>query len=75
MNANDPSEDWKRQETVIALEGDIPSDWIYSTYPNWDEAIAAVEAARRRGKAAVVYTGASPPVPPEDRFGYEMTIG
>ena len=65
MNANDLSEDWKRQETVIAVEGDSPGDWTHSTYPNWDEAIAAVEAARRRSKGAVIYTGASPLVPPE----------
>lgn len=75
MNANDPSEDWKRQETVIAVEGDNPGDWRYSTYPNWNEAIAQVEAARCQGKAAVIYTGGSPPVPPGDRFDYEMTIG
>lgn len=65
MNTNTPSEDWKQQETAIAVEGDSPGDWIYSTYPNWDEAMAAVEAARRQGKAAVIYAGASPPTPPE----------
>ncbi|OWY67113.1 hypothetical protein B7486_33195 [cyanobacterium TDX16] len=64
MNVNDPSEDWKQQETVIAVEGDSPGDWTYSTYPNWDEAMAAVEAARQ-AKAAVIYAGASPPTPPE----------
>lgn len=66
LPTNAPSEEWKQQETVIAVEGDSPGDWIYSTYPNWDEAIAAVEAARCQGKAAVIYTGASPPVSPED---------
>lgn len=65
MNTNYTGEDWKQQDTVIAIEGDIPGDWLYSTYPNWDEAIAAVEAARSQGKAAVIYSGASPPVPPE----------
>ncbi|MGL4622541.1 hypothetical protein [Chroococcidiopsis sp.] len=47
------------------MEGDSPGDWTYSTYPNWDEAMAAVEAARRQAKAAVIYAGASPPTPPE----------
>ncbi len=56
---------WKQQETVIAVQGDKPGEWEYSTYPNWDEAMVAVEEARRQGKAAVIYDGASPPLPPE----------
>lgn len=65
MNDNDRSDDWKQQETVIALEGDNPRDWQYISYPNWTEAMDAVKVARRQGKAAVIYCGASTPVPPE----------
>jgi hypothetical protein len=60
MNEREPTEEWKQEETVIAVEGDQPGEWVYNTYPDWDEAIAAVEAARRQGKAAVIYSGASP---------------
>lgn len=63
MNKHDPNEEWKQQETVIAVEGNQPGKWNYITYPNWVEAIAAVEAARGQGKAAVIYSGATPPTP------------
>ena len=65
MNDTDRSDDWKQQETIIAIEGNSPEEWNYITYPNWDEAMEAVEVARRQGKAAVIYSGASPPTPPE----------
>lgn len=65
MNDSDRSDDWKQQETVIAIEGENLGEWNYSTYPNWDEAMEAVNVARRQGKAAVIYSGATPPVPPE----------
>ncbi len=55
MYSHNPCEDWKQQDTVIAVEGENPDDWIYSTYPNWDEGIAAVDAVLRQGKAAVIY--------------------
>ncbi len=42
FNYSDRSDDWKQQETVIAIEGDNPGEWNYSTYPNWDEAMEAV---------------------------------
>ena len=57
--------DWKQQETVIAVAGDKQGEWKYSTYRNWDEAVLAIRAVRKQGKAAVVFDGASPPVPPE----------
>ncbi|MEQ9358515.1 MAG: hypothetical protein RIG63_19385 [Coleofasciculus chthonoplastes F3-SA18-01] len=60
MNDSDRSNEWKQQKTVIAIEGDNPGEWNYSTYPNWDEAMEAVKVARRQGKAAVIYSGASP---------------
>lgn len=59
------NESWKQQETTIAVQGDKSGEWEYSTYPNWDKARLAVNAARREGKVAFVYEGASPPVPPE----------
>jgi hypothetical protein len=65
MNDSDRSDDWKQQETIIAIEGNNPGEWHYTTYPNWDEAMEAVKVARRQGKAAVIYSGATPPVPPE----------
>ncbi len=65
MNEHDPNEEWKQQETVIAVEGDDMVDWKYVTYPNWDEAMAAVEDARDKGKAAVIYSGAKHSVPPK----------
>lgn len=65
MNDSDRSDDWKQQETVIATEGENPGKWNYSTYPNWIEAMEAVKVARRQRKAAVIYSGATPPVPPE----------
>lgn len=65
MNEHDPNEEWKQQETVIAVEGDTTGEWEYFTYPNWDDAMAAVEDARDKGKAAVIYSGATLPVPPK----------
>ena len=65
MNDSDRSDDWKQQETIIATEGENPGEWNYSAYPNWIEAMEALKIARRQGKAAVTYSGATPPVPPE----------
>ncbi len=63
--------DWKQQQTVIAIESDKPDEWLFLTFLNWDEARLAVNKARSQGKAAVIYDGACPPVPPD--FDYEMT--
>jgi hypothetical protein len=57
-------ESWKQQEATIAVEGDNPGEWEYFTYPNWNEAMVAIQEAHLQGKAAVVYDGASPPLPP-----------
>lgn len=56
---------WKQQETIIAIANNTCGEWEFFTFPNWDEASLAVNAARKEGKIAVVYDGASPPVPPE----------
>lgn len=57
--------DWKQQATAIAILDDNTGKWEFFTFPSWDEARLAVNAARNQGKAAVVYDGATPPVPPE----------
>ncbi len=65
MKDSDHSDDWKHHETVIVIEGKNPGEWNYSTYPNWDEAMEVIKVARWQGKAAVIYSGATPLVPPE----------
>lgn len=57
--------DWKQQATVIAILDDNIGQWEFFTFPNWEKARLAVNAARSQGKAAVFYDGATPPVPPE----------
>ena len=54
---------WKRGETRIAIAGD-DGKWTFKTFPNWDMARDAVNAARSEGKAAVIYDGSSLPEPP-----------
>ncbi|MBD1880261.1 MULTISPECIES: hypothetical protein [unclassified Coleofasciculus] len=68
------AQDWKLQETVIAIATDKPGEWIYSTYPNWNEARKAVNSARSQGKAAVIYDGACPPTPPDFSLMTRLTM-
>lgn len=56
---------WKQQETVVAVQGYELGEWEYIVYSSWDEAIAAVKAAHLEGKAAVIYDGSTPSIPPE----------
>ncbi|HEY9710931.1 MAG TPA: hypothetical protein V6D48_22175, partial [Oculatellaceae cyanobacterium] len=56
---------WKQQQSVIAIAGDKPGEWQFFTFPTWEDARIAVNAARSQGKAAVFYSGACPPLPPE----------
>lgn len=65
MNDSDHSDDWKQNETVIATEGENPGEWNYTTYTKWDEAMEAVKVAHKQGKAGVLFSGATPPFPPE----------
>lgn len=55
----------KQEEATIAI-ADKDGSWQYLTFDNWEEARKAVNAARREGKAAVFYDGATLPYPPEN---------
>ncbi|AFZ26891.1 hypothetical protein Cylst_4835 [Cylindrospermum stagnale PCC 7417] len=57
--------DWTQQKTTIAIANDDIGEWHFLTFPSWDEARQAINAARSEGKAAVFYDGATLPVPPE----------
>ena len=56
---------WKQRETTIAIANDKTGEWLFLTFPSWEEARQAVNAARSEGKAAVFYDGATLPEPPE----------
>lgn len=56
---------WKQQQSTIAIAGDKPGEWQFLTFPTWEDARIAVNRARSQGKAAVFYSGACPPLPPE----------
>ena len=64
--------DWKNQETRIAIFDQDVKGWQYLTFDTWEEARDAVNAARREGKAAVFYDGASLPYPPEISIELEI---
>lgn len=57
--------EWKNQEARIAIFDEQAGEWKYSIFDRWEEAREAVNVARREGKAAVFYDGATPPEPPE----------
>jgi hypothetical protein len=59
------SSDWKNKETRIAIFDTNVQEWQYSIFDTWEEAREAINAARREGKAAVFYDGATLPCPPE----------
>lgn len=56
---------WKNQETRIAIFSEEDKEWQYSIFDTWEEAREAINAARREGKAAVFYDGATLLEPPE----------
>lgn len=56
--------DWKKQETTIAIFNKEKGVWEYSTFDSWDEAREAVNTARKEGRAAVFYDGATLLEPP-----------
>ncbi|WP_017319312.1 hypothetical protein [Mastigocladopsis repens] len=60
-----PDDDWRQQETTIAIANDETGEWQFFTFPTWEEARVAVNVARSEGKAAVFYDGATLPEPPE----------
>jgi hypothetical protein len=57
--------DWAQKETTIAIANDKTGESLFLTFPSWEEARQAVNAARSQGKAAVFYNGATIPKPPE----------
>jgi hypothetical protein len=57
--------DWRNQETRIAIFSEEDREWQYCIFDTWEEAREAINAARREGKAAVFYDGATLPYPPE----------
>lgn len=57
--------DWTQKETTIAIANDDTGEWEFLSFPSWEEARQAVNAARSEGKAAVFYDGATLPEPPE----------
>lgn len=57
--------DWTQQETTIAITNDDTGEWEFLSFPSWEDAIQAVNAARSQGKAAVIYDGGTLPLPPE----------
>jgi hypothetical protein len=57
--------DWKNQDTEIAIFDKEKGEWQYSIFDTWEEAREAINAARREGKPAVFYDGATLPYPPE----------
>lgn len=65
--------EWKNQETRIAIFDSENEEWQYSIFDNWDEARKAVNAARKEGKAAVFYDGATLPNPPTFSSDLEVT--
>ncbi|MEH1906302.1 MAG: hypothetical protein V7L05_32235 [Nostoc sp.] len=56
---------WKERETTIAIANDKTGQWLFLTFPSWEEARQAVNAGRSEGKAAVLYDGTTLPEPPE----------
>ncbi len=54
-----------QQKTTIAIANDDTGGWEFLSFPLWEEAGQAVNAARSERKAAVFYDGATLPVPPE----------
>ncbi|MEA5550792.1 hypothetical protein VB713_07355 [Anabaena cylindrica UHCC 0172] len=57
--------DWRQQETTIAVANDNTGEWEFLSFPSWEEARQAVNATRSEDKAAVFYDGATLPFPPE----------
>ena len=57
-----PDDDWKQQETTIAIADEDTGEWQFLTFPTWEEARLAVNPARSEGKAAVFFGGATLPV-------------
>jgi len=57
--------DWKNQETRIAVFDATVQKWQYFIFDTWEEARDVINAARKEGKAAVFYDGATLPYPPE----------
>ncbi len=57
------SNDWKNTFTTVAIANQDGS-WQYITFNTWEEAREAINAARREGKAAVFYDGATFHEPP-----------
>ncbi len=57
-----PDDNWKQQETTIAIADENNREWHFLTFPTWEEARQAVNVAIREGKAAVFYDGATLPV-------------
>ncbi|MBD2771666.1 hypothetical protein [Iningainema tapete] len=60
-----PGNNCKQKETTIAITYEKTGEWQFFTFPTWEEARLAVNAARREGKAAVFYDGATLAEPPE----------
>jgi hypothetical protein len=56
---------WKSKETRIAIFDTNVQEWQYFIFDTWEEAREAINAARREGKAAVFYDGATLLEPPE----------
>lgn len=56
---------WKNQDTEIAIFDKENGEWQYSIFDTWEEAREAINTARREGKQAVFYDGATLPYPPE----------
>lgn len=58
------SSHWKKQETVIAIFNKESKEWQYATFDTWEEAREVINSARKEGKAAVFYDGATLLEPP-----------
>ncbi len=48
-----PDDNWKQQETTIAIAKKDTEEWQFLTFPSWEEARLAVNAARSDDKGAV----------------------